>query len=62
MKVVSELALHAKDEALVWVYVVEWLTVSGTALVSAGAIWTLMVRRVAYREVVTTKLERSEGN
>ena len=60
MKVASELALRAKDEALKWVFVIEWFTVSGTALICGGVIWTLMVRKAVYKEVATTRLVRSE--
>jgi hypothetical protein len=49
-------ALKTKDRALLWIYVIEWLAVTGTALVSAFAIWTLMVRRRLYREVEATRL------
>lgn len=52
---VSELALAAKDEALIWVYVIEWFTVSGTGMISGAIVWTLMVRRTAYREVGVTR-------
>jgi len=52
---VSELALKAKDQALLWVYVVEWFTVSGTAMLAGVILWTLMIRRSAYREVGTTR-------
>lgn len=60
MKIVSELALSAKDEALMWVFIIEWFTVTGTALVSGGVIWTLMVRKAVYKEVATTRLVSSE--
>jgi hypothetical protein len=35
--------------------VIEWFTVSGTAMISGAVIWTLMVRRTAYREVGVTR-------
>jgi uncharacterized membrane protein len=52
---VSNLALKAKDEALVWVYVIEWFTVSGTSMISGAIIWALMVRRTAYKQVGVTR-------
>ena len=52
---VSNLALRAKDEALVWVYVIEWFTISGTAMISGAVMWTLMVRKAAYRQVGVTR-------
>jgi uncharacterized membrane protein len=52
---VADLALKAKDEALFWVYVIEWFIVSGTGMLCGTILWTLMVRRSAYREVGTTR-------
>jgi hypothetical protein len=49
-------ALKIKDRALLWIYVIEWLTVSGTFLATGFAIWTLMVRRRLYKQVATTRL------
>ena len=45
-----------KDQALFWVYTIEWIAVSATLMVCGSALWTLMVRRRAYREVRTTRL------
>jgi hypothetical protein len=50
-------ASRAKDEALFWVYVTEWLALTGTFLVSSYALWALMVRRRLYREVGVSRLE-----
>ena len=49
-------AMKLKDRALIWIYAIEWLSVTGVFLVSGFAIWTLMVRRRLYREVTTTRL------
>jgi hypothetical protein len=51
-----EEALRTKDRALFWIYVIEWMTVSGTFLVAGFLVWTLMVRRRLYRGVETTRL------
>jgi hypothetical protein len=51
-----EEALKTKDRALLWIYVIEWMTVSGTFLVAGFLLWTLMVRRRLYRGVETTRL------
>ncbi len=53
-------ALKIKDRALLWIYVVEWLTVSGTFLVAAFSVWSLMVRRRLYRQVESTWISPSE--
>lgn len=55
MKAIEELALEIKDEALFWVYLIEWLSVSGVAIVSGVFLWSLMIRRRMYREVKTTR-------
>jgi hypothetical protein len=49
-------AVELKNRALMWVYVVEWLTVTGTAMVAGFIMWTIMVRRKLYKEVSSTKL------
>jgi hypothetical protein len=49
-------AVRLKDQALLWVYLVEWLAVSGTGAVCGFVLWTVMVRRRTYREVETTRL------
>ena len=62
MKTLSQVmdeAVRAKDRALLWVYIVEWLTVSGTAILTGVVIWSLMVRRRLYREVETTRFAGS---
>jgi len=51
----QEEALKLKDRALMWVHVIEWLSVTFTALVCAFVLWTVMVRRKLYREVQVTK-------
>ncbi len=49
-------AMDLKDKALLWVYLTQWVAVSGTSLICGFLLWTLMVRRRLYREVVTTRL------
>jgi len=49
-------ALKARERALIWIFVVEWLVVSSTSMLSGFAVWTLMVKRRAYKEVITTRL------
>lgn len=49
-------ALRTKENALVWVYVIEWFVVVGASLASGGVLWMVMVRRGFYREVETTRL------
>ncbi len=49
-------ALELKDKALFWIYVIEWLAVTGTAMVCGLVLWSVMVRRKLYREVRMTRL------
>jgi len=53
--VLSKKLVELKDRALFWIYVVEWLAVSGTAVLCGVLLWTLMVRRRLYREVEITR-------
>jgi len=52
---IEEAAMRLKDRALLWVYVTEWCAVSGTLLVSGLVVYSLLVRRKLYREVVVTR-------
>jgi hypothetical protein len=56
MLALRDRSLVVKDRALLWIYIIEWLSVSGVMLVSSFAIWTLMVKRRLYREVKATRL------
>jgi hypothetical protein len=53
-------AIALKNRALLWVYMVEWLAVSGTAMMAGFVLWSVMVRRMLWREVRTTKLVTRE--
>ncbi|MBU7004271.1 MAG: hypothetical protein HXS50_01795 [Theionarchaea archaeon] len=50
----EELALELKDRALLWIYIIEWMSVFGTAMISGTLLWTIMIRRRLYRETGTT--------
>jgi len=52
---IEEAAMRLKDRALLWVYVTEWCAVSGTLLVSGLVVYSLLVRRRLYREVMVTR-------
>ncbi|MBU7003934.1 MAG: hypothetical protein HXS50_00100 [Theionarchaea archaeon] len=49
-------AYALKDRALFWVYLIQWIAVTGTSLLSGFLVWTLMIRRRLYRVVTTTRL------
>jgi len=42
-----------------WVYIIEWLSVTTKGSLTAVVVWTLMVRRRMYREVRATRLKSS---
>ena len=50
-----DLAIEAKNAAIFWIFVTEWLVVSATGMVCAFAIWTLMIKRRLYKEVSITR-------
>ncbi len=58
---ISTKAVEIKDRALFWVYLAEWLVVTGACLISGFVLWSLMVRRRLYREVVTTRGKEEAG-
>ncbi len=57
IKNVEQDAVELKNRALMWVYVIEWLAVTGTAMGCGFIVWSVMVRRRLYKEVSTTRLE-----
>jgi hypothetical protein len=48
-------AAELKDSALFQVYLIEWLAVTGISLLSGSLLYSLMVRRRAYREIRSTR-------
>jgi len=48
-------AVKLKDAAMMWVYLAEWLAVTGTLLICGVVLWVVMVRRRLYREVRMTR-------
>jgi len=57
VKEIEQLSVRIKNQALLWVYVVEWLSVTGVSLLAGVVVWSLMVRRRLYREVRVTRLK-----
>jgi len=45
----------AKDRAMLWIYVSEWLVVSGTSMACGFVLWSLMIKRRLYRETEITR-------
>ena len=55
LKDIEELSVQIKEQALFWVYLIEWLSVTGVSLLAGSVLWLLMVRRALYRAVSVTK-------
>jgi hypothetical protein len=55
----SNQAMRLKDEALVWIYVIEWSAVLGTLMIAGSALYALMIRRILYSDVNLTKARRA---
>ncbi len=49
-------AIKLKDRALLWVYIIEWLSVTGVGMACGFFLWSVMIRRRLYRTVGTTRL------
>lgn len=56
----SRKAYQLKDQAMLWVYLTEWLVVASTGMVCGFILWTVMVRRRLYRAVRETRLHQAE--
>ena len=52
----EERAIELKERALLWVYAIEWLAVTGVSLLAGFVLWSVMVRRRHYREIGVTRL------
>lgn len=53
---ITEDAVALKDEALVWVFLVEWMTVTSAGIITGIVVWSLMIQRKMYRTAGSTKL------
>ncbi len=49
-------AIKVKKNALLWVYLIEWFSVTGVAMVAGTFLWFVMVRRRLYKEIGTTRM------
>ena len=48
-------SVKLRDRALFWVYVIEYLVVTATCLITGTILYSLMVRRRLYRQVYVTR-------
>jgi len=51
-------AMKLKDQAMLWIYLIEWSVVTATLTIGGFVLWSLMVRGRLYREVGGTKFLR----
>ena len=51
-------AIEVKRNALLWVYIIEWFTVTAAAMIAGSFLWLVMVKRKLYREVATTRTDQ----
>ena len=54
----NEVAFRLKDQAMLWIYLIEWSVVTSTFTICGVVVWTLMVRRRYYREIGSTRFSR----
>jgi hypothetical protein len=54
----EEDSIELKNEALMWVYIIEWATVMGTSMVVGVAVYMLMIKRRLFRQVGLTRYSR----
>ncbi len=54
-EVAEDQAVRLKNAALFWIYLIEWMVVTATILVSGVVLWSLMVRRRFFRQVGSTR-------
>jgi len=48
-------AIELKDQALLWVYLIEWFVVLGVSIITGVVIHALMIKRHLYRDVKVTR-------
>jgi hypothetical protein len=58
MNSLNEAAVRAKDAAFFWIYLTEWSAITGTLMFSGYILYAVMIRRMLYKEVVSSRLER----
>lgn len=51
----EEDSIELKNEALMWVYIIEWATVTGTSMVVGVFVYLLMIQRRLFRQVGLTR-------
>jgi hypothetical protein len=52
---ITDDSIRLKDSTFFWIYLTQWLVVTATSMICGFTLWSLMIRRRAYREVRTTR-------
>ena len=60
LEAIEVLSVETKSRVLLWTYVIEYLAVSATSLLSASLLYEIMVKRRLLRQVGTTRHDRRE--
>lgn len=55
LNLISERGAKLRRRTLTWIYVIEWLTVTATGLISGLVVYYLMMKRKLYREARVTR-------
>ncbi len=55
---ISNDMMKAKNRAMLWIFVIEWLAVTATGMICGFALWTIMVKKRLYKEVEYTRLSQ----
>ncbi len=55
-----EESLDLKDRAMLWTFIIQWLAITGTSMITGFVLWTIMVKRRLYAEVKTTRVVSGE--
>ncbi len=52
---ITEQSMKLRQNALFWIYIIEWAVTTGTLFMTGVVLWTLMIRRRLYRQVSITR-------
>jgi hypothetical protein len=53
---IADQAMELKDRALLWTYIIEWLAVLATLIISGEVLYAVMIRRRLYHSVGLTRI------
>lgn len=56
LELLIEKSVELKDQVMLWIFAIQWLTVCGTSMTAGCVLWSIMVKKRLYVEVGTTRL------